>query len=299
MIYVIGGTTASGKSSLAFKFARLIDGVIINADAFAIYQQLKIGTAKPSGEQLQEVENYMFNIRSVEEQFSIYEYQQEVRSIIQKCQKEDKPIIIVGGSGLYIRAVLYDYQFSKEKEKLDEAAYADLSNIDLHAKLAKLDKASAEQIHPNNRRRVLRALTIAKMSDTTKSVQLKSQKKAPLYNYVLVVLDAEKEELNLKIKNRVNEMFDKGLRKEVIQLTEHFPVNLQALQAIGYKEIIENPQENDMFLIDLISRKTIKYAKRQRTFFRHQFQGTTFYDVKEALTYLEAKYKECQNAKNA
>lgn len=292
MIYVIGGTTASGKSSLAFKFAQAVNGVIINADAFAVYKELKIGTAKPTEEELKKTTNYMFNIRSVTEQFSIYEYQQEVRKIIDKYLALKRPIIIVGGSGLYIRAVLYDYQFAKQKEQVDETKYFELSNLDLHAKLAQVDAVSAEKIHPNNRKRVLRALAIAELGNETKSAQLKKQQRAPLYDYLLVILDAEKEVLNKRIKARVEEMFSLGLKQEVNDLKADYSANLQSLQAIGYKEIIENNNKDDAFLIDLIAQKTVKYAKRQRTFFRHQFTGKFFYDNEEAFAYLIEKQKE-------
>ena len=298
MIYVIGGTTASGKSSLAFQFAEAVNGVIINADAFAVYKELIIGTAKPSDEELKRIQTYMFNIRSINESFSIYDYQTEVREIINKYEAKKQPIIIVGGSGLYIRSVLYDYQFQKEEEPLDETKYIDLSNIELHQRLVELDPLSAQTIHPNNRKRVLRALFIAETSSKTKSEQQKKQQEQPLYNYELVILDLPKEQLNEKIQSRVKKMFLAGLRLEVEQLTAQFPANLQALQAIGYKEINEYNAESDEFLINLITNKTIKYAKRQRTFFRNQFKGTFFYSKKEALTFLLSKHKEYSNAKN-
>lgn len=292
MIYVIGGTTASGKSSLAFKFAQEVNGVIINADAFAVYQELKIGTAKPTEEELKKTTNYMFNVRSVTEQFSIYDYQQEVRKIIDKYLALKRPIIMVGGSGLYIRAVLYDYQFTKQKKQINESKYIELSNLDLHAKLAELDDVSAKKIHPNNRKRVLRALAIAELGEETKSAQIKKQQKGPIYDYVLVILDAEKAVLNERIEARVREMFKLGLKEEVHSLIEHYPTDFQALQAIGYKEIIENRAMDDAFLINLIADKTIKYAKRQRTFFRHQFVGKFFYDKDEAFAYLINKHRE-------
>ena len=144
----------------------------------------------------------------------------------------------------------------------------------------------------------MRALAIAELGNETKSAQLKKQQKEPLYDYVLVILDAEKQVLNKRIKERVERMFNAGLKQEVNNLIAHYPANLQALQAIGYKEIIENSDKDDAFLIDLIAHKTSKYAKRQRTFFRHQFVGKFFYNKDEAFVYLLEKQKEISNAKN-
>lgn len=297
MIYVIGGTTASGKSDLAFAFAQETNAIIINGDAFAVYHELNIGTAKPNSEQLSTIDNFLFNHCSISEQFSIYDYQQAVRTIINKY-KGERPLVIVGGSGLYIRSVLYDYRFSEEVPRVDEAKYLEFSNIALHNKLKEIDSVSAKHIHPNNRKRVLRALAIAENTPLNKSENEAKQQKGPLFNNVVVCLDKPKELLNKRIYERTTAMFAKGLRAEVQTLMATYAHNLQALQAIGYKEIINNFTENDDFLIDLIAKNTIKYAKRQRTFFKHQFKSVWFNEQQAALAYLLMKHEEVQNAKN-
>ncbi len=295
MIYVIGGTTASGKSSLAVSFAQKTNAIVINGDAFAIYNELNVGTAKPSREELELMDNFMFNHCSITEQFSIYDYQQAVRAIIDKYQNI-RPIIIVGGSGLYIRSVLYDYRFSKEVPRVDEKEYLGLSNLALHNKLKEVDSVSANLIHPNNRKRVLRALAIAENAELIKSESEAKQQKEPLFAHVIVCLDKPKQQLNINIRERITRMFTQGLRQEVTELMEKYPHNLQALQAIGYKEIINNFTASDEFLIDLIAKNTIKYAKRQRTFFKHQFNSIWFSDEKAALAYLLKKHEEKENA---
>ncbi|MGI6735531.1 MAG: isopentenyl transferase family protein [Bacilli bacterium] len=120
MIFVIGGVTASGKSDLAFRLAKAINGIVINADAFAFYKELEIGTAKPSAEELNAVPTFLFNNISLDERFSIYNYQKEARAILTKYHAENIPIIFVGGSGLYLKAVLYNYNLQPEKELIIE-----------------------------------------------------------------------------------------------------------------------------------------------------------------------------------
>lgn len=291
MIYVIGGTTASGKSSLAFSFAQKIDGVVINADAFAVYKELIIGTAKPTDDELVNVTNHLFNFRSISESFSIFDYQKAVRTLLKKYEKK-RPVVLVGGSGLYIRSVLFDYRFNLDVPKVDEGKYISFNNLALHKKLEQVDQISASKIHPNNRKRVIRALAIAESGAKTKSAIEAKQTKGPLYEHVFVCLDKEKEQLNKRIHERIITMFTNGLRNEVNELSAKFLHNLQALQAIGYKEIIEFNEKDDEALIELITNKTIKYAKRQRTFFRNQFDAKWFYDERKALEYLLKKHEE-------
>lgn len=291
MIFVIGGETASGKSDLAFRFAKKTNGIIINGDAFAFYQELNIGTAKPTHKELKSVPTFLFNNVRISENYSIYNYQQDGRKVINEYLAKKIPIIIVGGSGLYIRALLYDYKLSPEA---DEPVVDDItiSNATLYARLGAIDPAAAEKIHPNNRKRILRALTIVTSKDTLKSTSDALTSKEPLYPYINVNLQQESEKLTRSINERTRQMFARGLKEEALALANDFDPKLQALQAIGYKEIINNPSESDEFLIELINRKTRQLAKRQRTFFRHQFNGVWFNNKDEALVYLLGKYEE-------
>ncbi|MDY0214864.1 MAG: tRNA (adenosine(37)-N6)-dimethylallyltransferase MiaA [Bacilli bacterium] len=291
MIFVIGGVTASGKSDLAFTFAKKVNGIIINADAFAFYRELNIGTAKPSKEELESVPTFLFNNLKLDDKYSIYDYQQDARRLIKKYETLKKPIIFVGGSGLYIRAALYNYELKNEDapEIKDDPT---ISNLTLHSELANLDYEASLKIHPNNRKRVLRALAIVKAHKTKKSDIDNKANSNPLYPFIMVNLDAPKVELEKRIEARTKKMFQDGLRAEVQGLLGKYIENVQGLQAIGYKEILQNPDETDDFLMSLISLRTRQYAKRQRTFFRNQFTGIWFTDKDAALKYLLEKYEE-------
>lgn len=284
MIFVIGGVTASGKSSLAFRFAKKVNGIIINADAYAFYRELNIGTAKPSRAELESVPTYLFNNISLTDKFSIYDYQIAARAIIEKYKDTNTPIIFVGGSGLYIRAALFNYALQNEvgNELKDDPI---VSNESLYFELKTLDPVAAEKIHPNNRKRVLRALTIIKSGKLKSDIDNLTQN-TPLYPFTMIALDREKDALNTIIEERVKDMFNKGLKAEALDLLEKYPQNAQGMQAIGYKEIFANQTASDDFLINLISLRTKQYAKRQRTFFRHQFDTKWFSDSEEAFAYL-------------
>ncbi|HOH95203.1 MAG TPA: tRNA (adenosine(37)-N6)-dimethylallyltransferase MiaA [Bacilli bacterium] len=291
MIFVIGGVTASGKSDLAFRFAKAINGIIINADAFAFYKELNIGTAKPTKEELAMVPTFLFNNISLDERFSIYNYQKEVRVILDEYLAKKVPIVLVGGSGLYIRAALYNYNLQPEKE-LKIVDDHKISNTSLHKELEALDKEAASKIHPNNRKRVLRALALIKTHAQTKTALEEVTTSEPLYPYTMICLDKENEVLHRDIETRVKLMFAKGLRMEAVTLSKKYPRNAQGMQAIGYKEIVQNPNATDEELMNLIALRTRQYAKRQRTFFRNQFTATWFTDKEEAFNYLRGKYEE-------
>lgn len=292
MIFVIGGVTAAGKSSLAFKFAKATGGIIVNADAFAFYRELNIGTAKPTPEELASVTTHLFNNLSISESYSIYEYQQDVRHLIALYEASKRPLILVGGSGLYIRAALYDYRLSPEKRVEVEDPLQE-SNESIYQKLVAIDKDAALKIHPNNRKRVLRALAISQLQSTSKSQNDRLTKSEPIFPFTMIVLDAASDVLEARILLRTKEMFTKGLREEVTSICEKYPQNAQGLQAIGYKEIIANPMLTNDELIALISLRTRQYAKRQRTFFRNQFSNATwFYNSDEAYLFLIRKYEE-------
>ncbi len=293
MIFVIGGETASGKSDLAFKFAKKINGIIINGDAFAVYKELEIGTAKPSAEELSSLPSFLFNVVSINEPYSIYDYQVAGRKVIEKYLNTNTPIIIVGGSGLYIRALLYNYALSNEKSAplVDDVT---ISNETLYQELVKLDSEAALKIHPNNRKRVLRALAIIKKQNIKKSTLDAKTSGEPLYPYVMVALAQESSALTQSIKVRTEKMFKAGLKTEVLTLGEHYNANIQALQAIGYKEILANKTATDAELITLISQKTRQLAKRQRTFFKNQFMAKWFTTPADAYNYLLGKYEEQQ-----
>ncbi|MGI6735532.1 MAG: hypothetical protein ACOX3C_05060 [Bacilli bacterium] len=168
-----------------------------------------------------------------------------------------------------------------------------ISNAALHQKLLLLDPKAAAKIHPNNRKRVLRApCPYSHTHDKTKTEIEEVTTNTPVFPYIMICLDKENEVLHRDIETRTKRMFAKGLKKEAIALSTKYPQNAQGMQAIGYKEILQNPGISDKELMDLISLRTRQYAKRQRTFFRHQFKAKWFTDADEAYKYLLKKYEE-------
>lgn len=297
MIYIIAGQTASGKSNLALEFAKKIGGVILNGDAFQVYQRLDIGTAKPSLEERKIVPHYLFDIVAIDHAFSIFEYQKLARAKIDECIEKCVPVVIVGGSGLYIRSVLFDYRFSNNAP-VDMHEFELKSNTELHEYLQKVDPESANKIHANNRRRVLRAIEIYRQTGMAKSTLENDQDKQPHYPYLMVGLTPSKEQLDSQINNRVKMMFNRGLKEEVMILEKAYDSTSPGFKAIGYKEIIANPSFTDEELIELIAKNTRQYAKRQMTFFKNQFTIQFFPTHDQALHFLMEKHKELNYENN-
>ena len=289
MIIVITGPTALGKTKSAIKVARAFNAEIINGDAFQAYKELNIGTAKPSEKELASVPHHLYSIIEPTHNYSIAEYQDNLRKKIQELLVKNKNIVIAGGSGLYIRSSLYDYEFLPNKE-LDMSKFEKMSNEDLHKHLEEIDPEQAKIIHFNNRKRVLRAIEIYYSTGETKSALIKKQEHKPLYDARFFVRDLDRDELYERINKRVDEMFEKGLVDEVKSLISKYDSNLHCFQAIGYKEIIECLRNNgDLSKAkELIKQHTRNYAKRQMTFIRHQFD-VSFYKNDEELL------KEIQN----
>ncbi|MGI6644840.1 MAG: tRNA (adenosine(37)-N6)-dimethylallyltransferase MiaA [Bacilli bacterium] len=284
MIFVICGQTASGKSKLALDLAKKIDGYIVNADAFQVYKELNIGTAKPSIEERQVVPHFLYDICSVENDYTVKEYQNDARKII--SDNKDKPLIFVGGTGLYIRSTFYDYEF-RENVEVDMEAFNNLTNEELHDYLAKIDKESSEQIHKNNRRRLLRAIEIYLATGMTKSEIEKEQKKEIIYDDVVFIgLDIPKKVLEERISLRVEDMFKNGLEAEIAELFTNYDKNLRAFSAIGYRQFAENEELTTEELKELIKLRTRQYAKRQKTFFKNQLPIKWFKSHDEALKYM-------------
>lgn len=294
MIICIVGPTGVGKSNLAIKIASQVGGEIINGDAFQVYQKMNIGTAKPSEEELAKVPHHLFSYLEPSEEFSIFEYQQNLRSKIEELKSRNKPIIIVGGSGLYLKSGLYDYSFNQESIKVDLSKYEGMDNLALHHALEELDYESAQKIHFNNRKRLLRAIEIYLQTGTKKSDVINMQKHELLYPVSFIGLTKPRDELYSIINRRVEIMVEQGLFEEVDQLLEEYPSTLKSFQAIGYKEIIQGRIDglSSEKIIELIQKNSRNYAKRQFTFFKNQIPVEWFDDVNEAYEYSISKIKE-------
>lgn len=282
MIYAIVGPTASGKSHLALEIAKRVSGEIINFDAYQVYKQLNIGVAKPSIAEMKVVPHHLFSYVDVDTPFNIYIFQKDLRKKIDELQKQDKNIILVGGSGLYLRAGIYDYEFT---ENIQNETFSDLSNDFLLKKLSEVDPISASKIHINNRKRMVRALNIALNQKETKSEIEAKQKHERIYDVKIICLNPERTILNEKINNRVDQMFKDGLVDEVNYLFKNYDNRLQSLQAIGYKEF--HLGQSDEEIKELIKKNTRNYAKRQMTFFKNQFEDILFVDsIEEGIKIL-------------
>ena len=269
-VLVIVGQTAVGKTAMSIKLAKHLNGEIINGDAMQVYKDLNIVTDKITKEKMQGVPHHLLDIKTIDEDYSVEEYQGNIRKVISEVSFRGKLPIIVGGTGLYVKAALYDYTFEKQEisNKEVEEKYKDYTNDELYEILKRIDPKSCESIHKNNRRRVLRAIGIYEASGTTKSEIIGKQKHEQLYDSIIICLQLDKETINKKIDNRIEEMFNEGLIEEV----RTHKTNTTASKAIGYKEVIS--YLNDEISLDeakeLMKVHTHQYAKRQRTWFRTQ-----------------------------
>ena len=277
-LLVIAGPTASGKSDLALRVAEKFNGEIVSADSAQIYRFLDIGTAKPSKEEQERVKHHLIDIIDPNEQFTAADYQKEARAAINEINRNEKLPIICGGTGLYIKSLLENYKFSKEGR--DEELRKELKILaenkggaELHKKLEKVDKISAEKIHPNDINRMIRALEVYYKEGTPLSETNKSLIKEPNeYNLLFIALTMEREKLYHRINERTNLMLSEGLIDEVRSLLENYSPVAPGLQVIGYRQCVKylNSEITYEELSELIKKETRNYAKRQYTWFRRE-----------------------------
>ena len=273
MIFIICGPTGSGKTEVAKRLSDYYHAPILNADAFQVYKDMNIGTAKISEYDPYYSRHYLLDIIEPSETFSVMQYQTLFREKIKDLQGKYENIIVCGGTGLYIRASIYDYVFAEEKSP----DYSDLEKLDndtLYEMLLKMDPVSAKTLHPNNRKRVIRAISICRNNELTKSEAIDKQEHKIIYDDVkIAMINPDRESLYENINRRVDEMFDKGLVEEVKSLLCRYELSTTAKAAIGYKEVLDY-LDGKMSLDDckeLIKKRTRNYAKRQVTFFKNQF----------------------------
>lgn len=276
-VIAIVGPTAVGKTSLSLKIAKNFSGEIISGDSMQIYRGMNIGTDKISPDEMQGISHHMLDIKDPDESFSVADFQQYVRQHITNIQAKNKLPMIVGGTGLYIQAVLYNFTFDDRKR--DEQFTKELElKVEregvnsIYEELQQIDPKQAKKIHPNNYRRVIRALEIYHTTGKTMSEHHALQQSEPLYNYKIIGLTMEREYLYEQINARVDEMVDEGLLEEVEHLYEKGYKNCQSMRGIGYKEIIPY-LEGEATLdecIEQLKRNTRRYAKRQFTWFENK-----------------------------
>lgn len=269
-IIVIAGPTGVGKTKLSIELAKRVNGEIINADSMQVYKGLDIGTAKVSDEEKEGILHHLFDIVNVGEIYTIYDYQRDCRSIISNIISRGKTPIIVGGSGLYIRAALFDYKLDFENKKND---YSMLSNQELLDKCLSIDKTC--NIHINNRKRLERFLDI---NLNNKSIVNDSK---PIYDFKMIGLTTDRENLYNIIDNRVDKMINEGLLDEVKSFYDKDIRSKAIMTGIGYKELYSYFDGKISLddAIDLIKKNSRHLAKRQYTFFNNQFDNIKWFEV--------------------
>jgi tRNA dimethylallyltransferase len=282
-IYVIAGATATGKTAYAIELAKKIGGEIISADSMQVYREMNIGTAKPTHEEMQNIPHHLIDIVNPNEQFSAAQFQTHASVAIEQILSRGKIPIVAGGTGFYINALLYGAEFSSEnnpqEEKLREEFFALAKKHSpefLHEKLAAADPTYAATLHPNNIKRVARALaycTATGKKFSAHNAEQKNKKSSPLFDTKFFVLTLPREMLYARINARTVAMFNAGFTDEVrTLLARGYHKNLAAMQGIGYKEVTQF-LHNEISLdhaVSLIQQATRNYAKRQETWFRNQ-----------------------------
>lgn len=262
MILAIIGPTGVGKTKMSVELAKKYNAIIINCDAMQVYKDLNIGTAKITEEEKEGIPHYLFDIREVNEEYSVFDYQKDARKLIE--ENKDKNIIFVGGTGLYLKAALYDYRFNKEEEQNN---YENLTNEELY-ELAK-KKAENMNIHPNNRVRLIRFLNKTN-EDKVEPI--------PLYEHKIIGLTTDRDKLYDRINKRVDIMVKNGLLEEVKTFYDKKIYSKPLMGGIGYKELYDYFDNNKTLeeALDKIKQNSRHYAKRQYTFFNNQLDVNWF-----------------------
>ena len=274
-VIVIGGPTASGKTALSIELAKAIDGEIVSADSMQIYQGMDIGTAKPTEEEKQNIKHYMLDIIKPNQRYSVADYKKDAKEAIRKIIKKGKTPIVIGGTGLYIDSLIYEIEYPEldidisYRKELEEIADKE-GLLGLYKKAKTIDKDAMEKISVNDRKRILRVLEIYHQTGKTKTELEKESRKEPEFDYRMFAIDMNREVLYDRINRRVDIMLENGLIEEVKNIYEKYKEFPTAMQALGYKEVVEY-LENKITkeeMIEKIKMESRRYAKRQLTWFR-------------------------------
>lgn len=272
-IILIVGPTGTGKTTLSIKLAKKYDAVILNADSTQVYTEPLIATAKIKEHEKENIEHYLFDVVSLNDDYTLYDYQKDGRRLLDRFISENKNVIIVGGSGLYVKALLYNYVLEDKKEI--DIDFSEYSNEELKNKVLALDPES--DIHVNNRQRLESFLK--HYYETGKVIKKTDEINNKLYNFISIGLKSDRETLYKMLDKRVDSMFNEGLLDEAERL---YKMNLKNYtNIIGYKEL--NEYFNGNISLDeakeLIKRNTRRYAKRQFTWFNNQMKDIKWFNV--------------------
>lgn len=271
MVICIVGPTGVGKTKLSIELAKKLNGEIINADSTQVYIGLDIATAKVTEEEKEGIPHHLFDIKEITEDYTAYDYQKDCRLKIEEITKKGKTPILVGGTGLYIKAALYDYKFDTESKFNN---YDEYSTEDLYKMLKKVDPNT--DIHPNNRKRIIRSLNY--FNNTNKPLSSKEKTDKLLYDVIFIGLTTDRDTLYDRINKRVDVMLKDGLLDEAKKIYESNIRTKAIMTPIGYKELFPY-FENEISLeeaLDKIRQDSRRYAKRQYTWNNHQIDVNWF-----------------------
>lgn len=300
-VIVVIGPTSVGKTKMGVALAKKLNGEVISGDSMQVYRQMDIGTAKVTVEEMEGVKHHCIDILDPKDQYSVHDFQQTVRKKITEITSRGHVPIIVGGTGLYIKAALYDYTFSEMENNHDEIneKYKDYTNEQLYDYLKQIDEESAKILHFNNRRRVLRAIEIYEQTGQKKSEIINEQEHICLYDAYFVGLTLPRELLYKRINLRVDLMMKNGLQEEMESLIKQgLTRENQSMKAIGYKEWFDYFEGKcDLNEVsENIKKHSRQYAKRQYTWFKNQFE-VHWYDVclEDFSKTIEEVYRDLKN----
>ncbi|MDR0269444.1 tRNA (adenosine(37)-N6)-dimethylallyltransferase MiaA [Paenibacillus sp.] len=300
-LLVLVGPTAVGKTKLSIELAKEWNCEIISGDSMQIYREMDIGTAKITRDEMQGIPHHLIDIHGPDEPYSVAEFQGQCHHLIQEIQGKGKIPFIVGGTGLYVESVCYDYQFAQEGEdkafRDEQAAFAEKNGAEaLHAKLMAVDPVSAGKLHPNDQRRIIRALEIYHLTGIPLSAQLEGQTRVSPYQLCIVGLTMDRQMLYNRIEARIDEMLKQGLVEEVSSLLDKgYGMDLVSMQGLGYKQIVSYLQGRESFeeAVSILKRDTRRFAKRQLSWFRHM-KEISWVDVTEPVNF-SAKLTEIRD----
>ena len=279
LLIILTGPTAVGKTDLSIQLAKAVNGEIISADSMQVYKEMNIGSAKIQPEEMKGVSHYLVDEIEPEEEFNVVRFQTMAKNAMKTIYQKGKIPVIVGGTGFYIQALLYDIDFTDTTQDLNyrrelEQLVQEKGNEYLHEMLQKVDPKAAQEIHENNRKRVIRALEYYR--DTGKQIsehnEQQRQKESP-YQFVYFVLNRDRQELYRRIDQRVDRMMEQGLLEEVKRLKERgCTSNMVSMKGLGYKELLDylNGMNSLEEAVRIIKRDTRHFAKRQLTWFKRE-----------------------------
>ncbi len=288
-LLVLLGPTAVGKTFFSQQLAKQYDCEIISADSMQVYRQMDIGTAKASTAEMAHIPHHLIDICEPSQSFSVSDYQLLATQAIQDIQQRGKLPFIVGGTGLYIQSVCYEYEFTEggadEAFRLEMRQYAEQYGAEaLIEKLRLVDPETAQRLHHNDQRRVIRALEVIHLTGITMTEQLKLQKRTTPYNLCMIGLTMDRAQLYARIEQRIDLMLEQGLVEEVRQLMDlGFTESMSAMQGLGYKEMVAYHLGKSSYdeAVYLLKRDTRHYAKRQLSWFR-RMKDITWIDLTDS-----------------